>query len=290
MNNPILRKAMISMAILLIPGLALADVKISLKIRGGWAYFSGGDVNRGALSLFDWERTFWPATQGGHRPVHSGYEIGGDIIFKLNPTIGIGIGGGYLRTSRGSVMDVSDPETGITGWLTTRPDLSATPIRLALILDFPVSKKFNLSASIGGSCYLQARYRDNAEESTYVGNNMLVGWYAIRTRVEKKGVPLGFDGGVGIEYRLAPRIFLCFDVKGRYARLRGLEGSSAFSDEFNDILERGKLYYESVPMLAGSPRLTMVQTSPPAGPGGEPRLAVVDLSGISLQAGIRIRL
>jgi hypothetical protein len=289
MKKLILRKAVTAIVLLLIPGSVPADVKISLKVQGGWAYVSGGDVNRGALSLFDWEKTFWPATQGGPRSVHSGFDFGGDIIIELNHDR-------HRRRRRisedfpVSVMDVSDPEAGITGWLTTKPDLSATPIRLGLFLNVPVSKKVNLNASIGGSCYLQARYSDNAEESTYVGNNMLVGWYAIRTRVEKKGVPLGFDGGVGIEYRLLPRVFLCFDAKGRYAKLRGLEGSSAFSDEFNDIVERGRLYYESVPMLAGSPRLTMVQTSPPAGPGGEPRQAVVDLSGISLKAGIRIRL
>jgi len=32
----------------------------------------------------------------------------------------------------------------------------------------------------------------------------------------------------------------------------------------------------------------MVQSAPPAGPGGQPREAVVDFSGISLQAGIKI--
>jgi hypothetical protein len=56
------------------------------------------------------------------------------------------------------------------------------------------------------------------------------------------------------------------------------------------LSETEKLYYESVPMLTGSPRLIMVQSDPPAGPGGVPRQAVVDFSGVSLQLGIRIRL
>ena len=54
--------------------------------------------------------------------------------------------------------------------------------------------------------------------------------------------------------------------------------------------ERGILFYEVVPELANEPRLLMVQSDPPDGPGSEPRQAVIDFSGVSLQFGIRIRL
>ena len=51
--------------------------------------------------------------------------------------------------------------------------------------------------------------------------------------------------------------------------------------------EEGELYYEAFPMLSGSPRLIMVQSTPPSGPGGQPREAAVDFSGLSLRAGLR---
>jgi len=51
--------------------------------------------------------------------------------------------------------------------------------------------------------------------------------------------------------------------------------------------EEGELYYEASPMLSGSPRLIMVQNTPPAGLGGMPREAAVDFSSFRVQAGIR---
>jgi hypothetical protein len=290
MNYAIIKRVLTSIALLWLPGLGLADVKFNLKIQVGGSYISSGDVNRGTQALFDWERAFWPASQGGYRPVHSSHEFGGDIIFELNPTIGIGIGGGYLKTSRDSVMEVSNPDMDVTGWLLTEPKLSAIPIRLSLFLKFPLTAKINLNAIFGGSCYFQTRYSDDIRESSYTWANQLHGFYQITTRTEKKGAPLGFDGGIGIEYQLSRKLFLSFDAKGRYAKLRGLEGSSEFYDQFGELFEQGKLYYESVPILIGAPRLIMVQSSPPEGPDGTARQAVVDLSGVSLQAGIRIRL
>ena len=100
---------------------------------------------------------------------------------------------------------------------------------------------------------------------------------------------------MGIEYKLLKRIGVFVEAQGRYARIRGLEGTSrSEAGEWGGLLpsfsEEGRLYYESVPTLPDAPRLIMVQSDPPPGPDGEPRLAVVDFSGVSLQAGIRIRL
>jgi hypothetical protein len=40
-------------------------------------------------------------------------------------------------------------------------------------------------------------------------------------------------------------------------------------------------------IMPNSPRLIMVQSDPPDGPGGYPRQAVVDFSGVGLRAGVR---
>ncbi len=290
MKHPAGIRLVAAIALLFVPALVKADVKISFKLQGGWAYLSAGDVNPGNEALFDWEKALWPTSQGGYRPVRHGLEFGGDIIFEFNPGIGVGIGCGYLMASRRSLMEFADPGNDISGGLSGRPELSAIPIRLSLILRFPLTAKIDLTTRTGGSYYFLARYNDEIRENSFSGLGQIHGFYQFAHRAEIGSAALGLDAGIGIEYRLNRRIFLCLDATGRFAKLHGWEGSSTIYDELLNITEHGTLYYESVPSLPDYPRLIMVQTDPPAGPGGEPRQAVIDFSGISLQAGIRIRL
>jgi hypothetical protein len=227
--------------------------------------------------------------------MHNGYEFGGDVIFELTPRLGVGIGGGYLQISRASGMsfyfpDIIGPGAGVGA----EPRLSAIPIRAGVHLTVPMSTKFNFHAEVGASYYFKARYRD---EWRYGESSMetLIGYIYTVTRAEQKKAPIGFQGGIGLEYEVLHKLFLCLDARGRYARFRGLRGMTKveefwLGEPMTTLSETGKLYYESVPWLLGAPRLIMVQSSPPAGPGEEPRQAVIDFSGVSLQAGIRIRL
>ena len=115
----------------------------------------------------------------------------------------------------------------------------------------------------------------------------------ILTKAEMKRDPFGFQGGMGIEYRLTSKMAILLEAQGRWAKFRGLEGSSAAvaaeggDPRYTLFSEEGKLYFETFPLLADAPRLIMVQSAPPLGPEGEAREAVVDFSGFSLQAGFR---
>ena len=282
-------------ALCLLPGLVFAEGKISLRLQGGWAYQSAGDINPGTQACFYWYGGGWPESDGGYRALHNGYELGGDIIFELTPWLGIGVGGGYLRSSRASHISfqLTDPGYDANAGVSSAPILSAVPIRLGIYLTVPLSKKFNFHADAGASCYFKARYSDE----WHLAQNAIatvMEEIQIVTRAEKKKAPIGFQGGIGFEYKLQHNLFLIFDARGRCARFSGWEGSSLLDIyEIGDgatFSEQGILYYEAVPMLTGSPRLIMVQSAPPNGPGGEPRQAVVDFSGVSLQFGIRIRL
>ena len=277
------------------PSLGRAEGKFSLRIQGGWSCFSAGDINPGTQAFFDWYVGYWPASDGGYRALHNGYELGGDFIFELRPWLGLGIGGGYLRSSRTSQMSfwLIDPGSDVGGVIISAPKLSAVPIRLGLFLTVPLSKKLNFQADAGASCYFGARYSDEwhmweSQMATVMEEIQVV------TRAERKQAPLGFQGGIGLELELQHNLFLSLDARGRYARFCGWAGTSViYIYEIGDeatFSERGLLYYEDVPTLPGSPRLIMVQSDPPDGPNEEPRQAVVDFNGVSLQVGIRVRL
>jgi hypothetical protein len=275
-------------AAFLLPGPVFADGKLRLRLQGGWTYILGGDVNHGTKAFF--YPGVWEVSSGGYRGVHSGYEFGGDIIFALTPRLGIGIGGGYMQISRYSQMSISPEEPSLSSALiVARPRLSAIPIRAGLYLTLPWRGKFNFLADFGLSYYFRARYSDEWRSETFPGPIYIL----ITTWAENKRAPIGFHAGISLEYELGRNLWLYLGARGRYARFRGWEGTSMLDSNYEppvSELEQGILYYEVVPTVYHTPRLLMVQESPPDGPDGEPRQAVIDFSGVSLQFGIRIRL
>ena len=46
-------------ALILLPGLVLADGKLSLRLQGGWSYVLGGDANPGTKAFLDYHGTGW---------------------------------------------------------------------------------------------------------------------------------------------------------------------------------------------------------------------------------------
>lgn len=278
-------------AAFLLPGPVFADGKLSLRLQGGWTYILGGDVNHGTKAFF--YPGVWEVSSGGYRGVHSGYEFGGDIIFALTPRLGIGIGGGYMQVSRYSQMSISPEGPSLSSMLyIAEPRLSAIPIRAGLYLTLPWRGKFNFLADFGLSYYFRARYSDEPMSLLFLGET-LSSYTLIDTHAENRNIPIGFHAGISLEYELGRNLWLYLGARGRYARFRGWEGTSMLDSNYEppvSELEQGILYYEIVPTVIHTPRLLMVQSDPPDGPGGEPRQAVVDFSGISLQIGIRIRL
>lgn len=254
--------------------------------------------------MFDWAELYYAPLnggriEGGYTPLHRGYEIGGDLIFGLTRTLGIGIGAFYMKMSRelyDSSMEIHHSLDEFAYHISEGAELKAMSIRLGLFLTLPIARKIDITANAALCGYLQARY--HADWHLGLHPYISTGWDSyniISTRAEQKKLPLGFQAGAGIEYRLLPKIGLFVEARGRYARFRGLEGTStsepgewAYEGILPAFSEQGKLYYESVPMLPDAPRLIMVQSAPAGGSDGKPRQAVIDLSGVSLQAGIRI--
>ncbi len=292
----------------LIPQPTLADGRISLRLWGGWAYLAVGDVNAGTQAFFDWGKTYLPpppggTITGGYEPIHWGYELGGDVIFQLSPKLGVGLGAGYLQMSRETpptpytrpyvMMSIDDPLTGDSTEFTVGTKISTIPIRASLFLSLPIGKKIDITANVGVSYYLQAEY--HADWLVGVLNSYGTGPDSrLSTTAEKKTAGFGLQGSVGIEYKFTRTTGLFIEAQGRYAKFKGFEGTStSVPNEFNggilpSFSETGKLYYESVPTLPGSPRWIMVQSAPPAGPGGQPREAAVDFSGVSFLFGVRV--
>ncbi|HSA96463.1 MAG TPA: hypothetical protein VLJ16_10445, partial [Acidobacteriota bacterium] len=110
--------------------------KLSLKLYGGYNHMLAGDVNEGARFYFDLV-DYYVAQGGGtstgsYKPLHGGYNFGGDLIYQITPSIGVGVGAGYMKSSANSLVTFTETETVD---ITADAMLSAIPLRLGLFLD-----------------------------------------------------------------------------------------------------------------------------------------------------------
>jgi hypothetical protein len=282
----------IAIVLCLVPNISMADIKLSFKIHGGWSYLQAGDVNPGTQAFLDWGTSHYEITEGEYKALHYGYEVGGDLIFELGRNFGVGVGAGFMRFSKRNQANGWEPDYGPEALFTSDSELTAIPTRLFVLFSTPLNRKIDITANAGVSYFINAQYSADWQETYSVAASVEY-WMNILTKAEMKRDPFGFQGGLGIEYRLTPKMAILLEAQGRWAKFRGLEGSSvAVAAEGGDppaslFSEEGKLYFESFPLLPDAPRLIMVQSAPPNGPGGQPRQAVVDFSGFSLQAGFR---
>jgi hypothetical protein len=283
----------IAIVLCLVPNISMADIKLSFKIHGGWSYLQAGDVNPGTEAFLDWGKSYYEIREGEYKALHHGYEVGGELIFELDRNFGVGLGAGFLRCSIKNQANGYQPDYGPSAVFLSKTELIALPVRVFAYLSIPLNRKLSFMANAGISYYLRARYTADWQEYDSVALSGVF-WMGISTVAREKRNPFGLQGSLGIEYRLSKRIgLILLEAQGRWARFRGLEGTSVAevaegSDpRYTLFSETGKLYYESVPMISDAPRLIMIQSSPPNGPGGQPRQAVVDFSGFSLQAGFR---
>ena len=116
----------------------------------------------------------------------------------------------------------------------------------------------------------------------------------MKTNVHAGGI--GFHGGVGLEYRLRKNVSLVVEGSGRYARVSGLKGEyNEQSSEGADATDKGKLYYYEWKYNEKLyPWVELLDRDPSeinfSSPIYNAREAVIDFSGFSLRAGIKISL
>jgi Outer membrane protein beta-barrel domain len=261
--------------------------KLSLKLYGGYNYMLAGDVNDGATFYFDLVDYYVAqgsgTATGGYSPLHGGYNFGGDLIYQITPSVGIGVGAGYIRSSASSLMTYTEEEMSVD--ITANATLSAIPLRLGLFLDVPMGGKLNLIANAGAAYYmnlkLDATQGLSFSADEWTRQNVL--------GTERSGADIGFHGSLGIEYKFSPKMGFFVEAVGRYAKFKNFTTVTGTSEEGGGgapETTEGVLYIISE--TVGTQELTMfgISDTPPTGVTyREPKF---DLSGFSLQAGFRI--
>ena len=268
------------------------DVEISLRLHGGMSYLQAKDVNAGAGGYFDYFEIlgalggYTKEGEEGFSPLHDGYDFGADLVIQVHRNIGIGIGAGYLKSTENSVMTLTSPEETVT--VNGMTKLSALPIRLGVFLTLPLNDKLNFTANAGAAWYTSLKFTADLRLEADTD------WEQISLDSSRTSFSdIGFQGGLGFEYKVVPNVGLFVEALGRYARFKNFDsvtGTESYSGGDPDSME-GKLYLETFTEDELSVTLFTLEETPPVSepPDYLVREPKFDFSGFCLQAGFRIR-
>jgi len=258
-------------------------VGIHVRLRGAWVTFSGGDLEKGTAGMYDQAAADiidlgFERVSSEKKSLRSGSEITGDIVYYFTPKLGLGIGGGWLRTRRNSVFRFGAPGAMVNYTMVGAPKMDVTSVRLGLFYTLPLSRFLAVCFNAGPAYYF-AHFQFGRSFQTSTDTDSIL--------QNVKARDWGLEGGIGLEIRMNQRLAFILEAQGRYAKISGFEGKEeiykviggpVFSTE-----EKGTLFYVEGEKY---PRLDIFACGTQAGGYRE---AILDLTGVSLQAGLNFK-
>ena len=256
-----------------------SKLNFSVSFFGGGNYVSAGELNEGARGLADFYRfDLNNQGEGEIEGAHLGYILGGEFSFRLSNHFTVGFGIDYFQGKKESLVEFKEGSSLQT--LTTQPEFKAVPLRL-FISYYPVSY-FYVKTGIEyytATCIYLYKFHGHGEPS----------W--LEWKGEAKAHGLGIMGGLGFEVKFFSVLNFILEATGRYAKIKGFEGTGEYrdSDELQTT-DEGKLYFYKVKVSEENifPSLFILEKKPSDAGVVAPREAIIDFSGISLRAGIKI--
>lgn len=283
-----------------------SNIQFGLKLMGGGDYFLIGDLNNYLQGRQDYLGDHSSITDvvGSYEPLKYGYSFGTEFFIDFTPHIGIGIGAGYFQVNKKSDVDrtynyhiaMDDPDF-FSIVETIYPQIKAIPLTFSLNFGLPMGSVVKLRLSGGIGYYLGTVVWDYQEETKYTENKM--DW-------EAKSNAVGFHGSLGIDFNLGERIVFFIEGAGRYVKLEDLSGSLAireiwYGSEENEAYESAFLNYleynsyltdEWYPLVSIDENGVIgsgFNNVPSFNSTRNLRNAEIDLTGVSLRTGFKIR-
>lgn len=259
-------------------------VGIHVRLGGGYTLLSGGDFKTGIQGMYDWGgrrvvSAGYTLGRSDERPLRSGYELGGDIVYYFASRLGIGAGGTLTqvnKTNRQLFKFGNDPRDYA---MTVVPQIDILSLRLGVFYAVPLNRLLTVCFN-AGPAYYSVDYK--------YGGNIQMANYGYEFSQRAKARDWGVQGGVGLEIRMNQRVAFNFEAQGRYAKISGFDGKEALYEylggPFTTSEKNGTLYYVEE---GGFPRLEVSPEAPAT--GFNSREAVFDFSGVSLRAGLNFK-
>ncbi|MBD3414351.1 MAG: SH3 domain-containing protein [Candidatus Aminicenantes bacterium] len=251
--------------------------QIYIQVSGGGNYSLVGDLNDGAKGFSDYHQNLLSAEKSGEvMPLHLTYIYGGEVGVHLGLGLHLGIGADYFRGQKESSVYFSLPSPFN---IQTKPEIEVIPIRL--VLSYHFIPEFYIKAGVE---YILAEcgYFYRITEADV--------WQEWRGKADSN--QLGGVLTLGFVHDFSQNISLFFEATGRYTKIKNLKGEHTFRDSTGfEYKEQGSMYiYQGEVLNQGSYPLLFISNKPPSGYGVSfPEKATLDISGLAVQAGLRIR-
>jgi hypothetical protein len=171
-------------------------------------------------------------------------------------------------------------------WI-VKPELEIIPIKAGLYFLIPLGGRSYFTLDAGAGWYL-------VDYHWYWKGEDGSGYWAEMNQ-EASAQDIGYHAGLGFEIGLGPHIAFLLEGRARFAEIDGFEGTLEYKDSFGDSdLDEGKLYYWREKIFSEKFTFVLINESDsPSFTGLSTaefvREAVVDLTGVSLQAGFKIK-
>jgi opacity protein-like surface antigen len=277
---------------------------LSIRLSGGMNYLPLADINK-CLSSVNNNETFkyWrendPSRIDGKIAQLNSWlpDWDAELMININPVIGVGIAtsGAFNRQNESSLTYtiISSVGNQITA-MSYEPEIQVSmPIKLSVYYALHPRKSRNIffTAGIG---YYEGRIKEyfKYEVTTPSGG---YGWSTRYWETDRK-FSLGFHYGVGMEYILTKNLTLVIEACGRYVRINDFKARARYESSDSSYIETaGSLYYFTMFDMGIGARYADLEVweKPPElsiWDMDDVRKAALNLSGVSLRIGIRIKL
>lgn len=252
--------------------------RFGVSLWSGLNYAAVGDMNEGVDGLAG----YYGATLGERTgkypgPVHWSALFGAGFSYFLSPGTAVNLSLDYIAGKKRSIIEF--PERQFTETLTVEPEVISIPVTLSLIYRPAGFIRLRLGVEVH---LAQCRYFYQIEKEEIKQN-----WQG-----EASASGIGLAGGIGFERNILSPLSLFLEISGRYARIKNWEGKDVFTDsDGSRSTEEGDLYiYRGRVSQSESFPLVFIRKKRPSEAGvSDVRLASLNLSGISIRAGIMIK-
>ncbi len=250
----------------------------SLVFTAGGIFSSIGDLNNGTQGLADLYAYQLGATADkAAGTLHFAFQYGGEFIFPLARQFYICAGLEYYANTSETI--ISYPQGLGASTLKVTPEFRAIPVKIGFLFYPAEYLYFKVGAAYA---FARAAYAYRFDHGTFWQD-----WSG-----EATGGALGFYGAVGLDLKVSRTFSFIVEAAGQSLSVSGLSGTGTFQDSSMSapVTETGKLYsYDGQATPVNSYPLVFLRSKVPSEGGvANAREAVLDLSGLSLKAGIKI--
>ncbi len=252
-----------------------------------------GDINNHLESYDNYIAKLTDYKGGRIKQIHLVSDLEGELRLDISPKFALSIGTGYIAGKNKSEFETTGPPQSPFGYqhkFSFEPKIKIIPLKLGIYYTLPLRFGINLFLNGGLGYYFSKAYLLKYHMLLYGG------WGEDYDEYDVSSNGLGVYGGIGFERNIGKSFALVLEFQGRYARIKNLKGKRSYYPAWQPPIEEEGILYVGERHLTnyGYDRYRPELIISPSRPSGDEfrniREAVLDLSGFSLRAGIRIRL